>query len=221
MNRQGFTLIELAVVLVLAGLVTSAGLILLPKLWHEKQRLETQKYLLAAKAALLTAATDYNALPPHEDADKILLPTTILKLKKKDAFDQPLRYIVNNKLLLDTTPGADKTLPCSTLKDYFVNGIMAGFPLLWQHGMPEEAGQSLPVAALLISRGADRVLGRRWVDADGDGLVDGGETFIGDNNTTNDLANDFVQAPPSEAFDDLVVPLTIPELMNALPECRQ
>lgn len=221
MNRQGFTLIELAVVLVLAGLVTSAGLILLPKLWHEKQRLETQKYLLAAKAALLTAATDYNALPPHEDADKILLPTTILKLKKKDAFDQPLRYIVNNKLLLDTTPGADKTLPCSTLKDYFVNGTMAGFPLLWQHGMPEEAGQSLPVAALLISRGADRVLGRRWVDADGDGLVDGGETFIGDNNTTNDLANDFVQAPPSEAFDDLVVSLTIPELMNALPECRQ
>lgn len=218
MKRPGFTLIELAVVLAFAGLLTSAGLILLPKLWHEKQRVDNQKYLLAAKEALLTYATNYNALPVPDDPD--LLATTPLKLKQRDPFDRRLRYIANPKLLLNTTPGADKTLPCATLNGYYTSGTTTGFPLLWQHGLPEVATASLPVAAVLISRGADGELGLRWVDANGDGLVDPVETIVGDNSTDN-LAINFVQAPASETFDDQLVYLTIPELINALPECRQ
>lgn len=216
MKRPGFTLIELAVVLAFAGLLTSAGLILLPKLWHEKQRVDNQKYLLAAKEALLTYAMGYNALPVPVGPDLDLLATTPLKLKQRDSFDRPLRYIANPNLLL----AADKTLPCATLNGYYTSGTATDFPLLWQHGLPEIATASLPVAAVLISRGADGELGLRWVDANGDGLVDPVETIIGDN-STNDLTVNFVQAPVSETFDDQLVYLTIPELINALPECRQ
>lgn len=217
MTNRGFTLIEIAVVLTLVGLVTTAGLILLPKLWQEKERVATQKYLLAAKAALITYATSYNALPVPVNTD--LLPTVNLKLKQTDSFDHRLRYTVNSKLLLDTTPGADKTLPCSTLKAYFASGTVAGFPQLWQRGMPEEAGAGITVAAVLISRGANGELDMRLNDTNGNGIPEPGET-IGDNNTT-DLTVNFVQAPASEAFDDLVVYLTIPEVLDALPECRQ
>lgn len=215
MTNRGFTLLEIAVVLMLVGLMTAAGLIFLPQLWKEKQRVETRKYLLAAKRALISYASNYNALPVHEDADNILLPIATLKLREKDPFDHSLRYIVNSKLLLDTTLGADKTLPCSTLKDYFASGTVADFPFLWQQGMPEVAGSSIAMAVVLLSRGADGELGRRWIDSNSNGVTDVGETIIGDNNT-----NDLVQAPPSESFDDLVAYITIPELMNALPECR-
>jgi prepilin-type N-terminal cleavage/methylation domain-containing protein len=212
MTNRGFTLIEIAVVLALAGLVTTAGLILLPKLWHEKQRVETGKYLLAAKEALLTYAADHNALPAYENAQ--LLPTTTLKLKQRDSFDRPLRYIVNSKLL----PGADKTLPCKTLQEY-VTAYLAwrtaadihdfpDFPHLWQHGLLEAGVPGVPVAAVLVSRGANGELDKY--------IADDGVTLIGDNSTTN-----LVQAPASESFDDLVAYLTIPELINALPECRQ
>lgn len=211
MNRQGFTLIELAVLLVVVGLLTTAGLSLFPRILHEKNRVSTRKYQQESKAALLAYVQKFAALPQYQDTDmeKVLLPTEQLRLPQVDPFGVPLRFV--------TAPAMqDPAAVCQTLKDYYADAT-GWNPRLWEIGMPEILDSGMPVAALLISSGGDGVFGEKFVIIEGEPAP----VKIADNSqTSTSMTLSFMHSPENDNFDDLVVPITVVELLAALPECQ-
>jgi prepilin-type N-terminal cleavage/methylation domain-containing protein len=190
-NHHGFTLIEIAIVMVIIGLLTGAGMSLMGMLTKRKARNETVNYLKEVKGALISYATINGRLPwadtdgdgnENSGATSGDLPYSTLGVKPRDSYIRLLKYALN------TTLGTDSGTSCSALR----TGL-SGNPLVVD---ADGASTAFSIAALIISAGP--------MDADSDGdvfddITSG--TYQGDNTDGNP---NYIRHPPTDTFDDLV-----------------
>lgn len=203
-TRRGFTLIEMAIVMVIVGILAGGGAFVMGMLTERKARNESIDYLHQAREALLSHASTQGVLPwADTDQDGTGDGTTSggfpyldLKLRPTDFYKRALRYELNPNLStnLQTT--------CSALK----TGLSGAPDVVDGDG----SSTAFPVAAILVSSGP--------MDADGDGdpldeITSG--THQGDN---TDGAPNYLRFPPNETFDDLAIYIGEHELYSELCE---
>ncbi len=204
-NQRGFTLLEIAVVMVIIGLLAGSGVSLMRVLTERKARNEALSYLKDTHTSLIVFAERTGRLPyADSDGDGLenngtasgTLPYRTLLTAPTDAYKRPLRYAINPNL------GVNRTSACSALR----TGL-AGTPLVVD---ADGAAASFPIAAVLVSAGP--------MDADGDGNVFddlAAGTHQGDN---TDGTPNYLRHPPVAGFDDLVDYLGGNELYSSLCE---
>jgi len=194
-DNRGFTLIEIAIVMVIIGLLAGGGVSLMGILSERKTRNETIEYLNEAKAALVNFARINGRLPWADSSGDGLedsgvstgsFPYGTLRTGPADPQKRALRYALNSAL------GTGLSGTCSALR----SGL-TGSPLVVDS---DGATASFPVAAVLLSSGPQ--------DADGDGNVFDdvtAGTHLGDNRDGNP---NYIRHPPDAGFDDMVVYLS-------------
>jgi prepilin-type N-terminal cleavage/methylation domain-containing protein len=191
-DNKGFTLIEIAIVMVIIGLLAGGAVPLMSVLSERKTRTETLDYLIEARAALVNFAKINGRLPWADttgdgvaDANQNTgtLPFQTLGIRPADPQRRPLGYALNNSL------GTDLSTSCFALR-----AGLGGAPRVVDFdGTPA----SFSVAAVLISAGSK--------DADRNGNVfdavnAGG--YIGNNANGNP---NYIRYPSVTNFDDMVV----------------
>ena len=207
-NEKGFTLIEIAIVMVIIGLLAGGGVSLMGVLSERRVRNETSVYLDDAKNALISF-TRINGRLPWADNDNDgyenpdtpgpgetvgTFPYLTLGFRPLDSNKRVLKYELNSSLMTDLSTS------CSSLR----TGL-GGSPLaIDSDGAPNQ----FSVAAILISAGQK--------DADGDGNVFDNITtgpYQGDN---RDGIPRYIRHPPIDVFDDLVVYISGYELYGEI-----
>jgi prepilin-type N-terminal cleavage/methylation domain-containing protein len=204
-NNWGFTLIEMAIVMVIIGILAGGGVSMIGILTKRKARIETIDYLKQAQAALISFA-DINGRLPWADtngdgtenpgAASGNLPYQSLRLSPTDPYKRTLRYEINANL------GSSLSTSCTALK----SGLAGGPEVVDADG----AGGAFPIAAILVSAGTQ--------DADSDGNVFDditAGTHQGDNRDGNP---NYIRHPSVDIFDDLVVYLGENELYGKICE---
>jgi prepilin-type N-terminal cleavage/methylation domain-containing protein len=189
-NAQGFTLLEIAIVMVIIGILTGGGISLMRILTERKARNASADYLQQVRTALVGFAVDNGRLP-WADGDgngtadpgttQGTLPYLTLQLAPSDAYKRTLNYEINTNL------GANRSGTCAALR-----AGLAGRPQVVD---ADGSATAFSVAAVLVSAGP--------IDADSSGsvfddLTTG--TFLG-NNATGTPA--YLRHPPVQDFDDL------------------
>jgi prepilin-type N-terminal cleavage/methylation domain-containing protein len=204
-GQQGFTLIEIAVVMVIVGLLAGGGVSLMRSLTERKARNETMTYLKDVRLALISYAEKTGRLPwADSDSDGSensgvaggYLPYWTLQVPPKDAYSRTLRYAVNANL------GNNRSSTCSALR----TGL-TGTPQV-----VDADGASVPLSTALV------IVSAGPMDADGDGnvfdrLATG--THQGDN---TDGTPNYLRHPPTTGFDDLALYITGNELYGFVCE---
>ena len=204
-NNWGFTLIEMAIVMVIIGILAGGGVSMIGILTKRKARIETIDYLKQAQAALISFA-DINGRLPWADtngdgtensgAASGNLPYQSLRLSPTDPYKRTLRYEINANL------GSNLSTSCTALK----SGLTGGPAVVDADG----AGGAFPIAAILVSAGTQ--------DADSDGNVFDditAGTHQGDNRDGNP---NYIRHPSVDIFDDLVIYLGENELYGKICE---
>ncbi len=204
-NNRGFTLIEMAIVMVIIGILAGGGVSLMGMLTKRKARIETIDYLKQAQAALISFA-DINGRLPWADtsgdgtensgAASGNLPYQSLRLSPTDPYKRTLRYEINTNL------GSNLSTSCTALK----TGLTGDPEVVDADG----AGGAFPIAAILVSAGTQ--------DADSDGNVFDDITagaYQGDNRDGNP---NYIRHPSVDIFDDLVIYLGENELYGKICE---
>lgn len=197
-GHKGFTLIEIAIVMVIIGLLTGGGISILKLLTERKARNDNLEYLQQAKEAMLSFANINGRLPyadtntPPDGTENLnqtlgTLPFLTLNLPPTDPYKRFIKYEVNSALI------TDRQTICNTLL-----GALTGRPSVVD---AEGSSASLSVAAILISSGP--------MDADGNGNtfddinILGPPPISGDN---TDGTPNYIKSPPVDnTIDDLVV----------------
>ncbi len=200
-SQGGFTLIEVAIVLVIIGIIAGSGMSLFGTLTEKKTRNECREYMVLVKEALLSHVNINGFLPyASDDTDGIAddgetsgyLPYVDLKLKPVDSYNRVLKYEINGLLV------TDKQTTCNALS----NGLSADPAIVDSDG----STVSIPVAAVLVSAGP--------MDADSDGdvfdIVEG--AYEGDNTSGNP---NYIRHPEIDTFDDLVLYISEGELYGS------
>lgn len=199
---SGFTLIEMAIVMVVIGLLAGGGTFVMGMLTERKARNESIDYLHQAKEALLSYASTQGTLPSADTnsdgagdgATVGGLPYLDLKMRPTDSYKRVLRYEVNTNLTTDLQA------TCSALK----TGL-SGVPDVVDG---DGSSTAFSVAAILVSSGP--------MDADGDGnILDRITTGTHQGNNTTGAPN-YIRFPPITSFDDLVVYIGEHELYSEL-----
>jgi prepilin-type N-terminal cleavage/methylation domain-containing protein len=204
-NHHGFTLIEIAIVMVIIGLLTGAGMSLMSMLTKRKARNETVDYLKEVKGALISYANIKGRLPwadtdgdgnENSGATSGDLPYSTLGVRPKDSYIRTLTYALNTNL------GTDRGITCGALR----TGL-SGNPLVVD---ADGASTSFSIAAIIISAGP--------MDADSDGnvfddIISG--PYQGDNTDGNP---NYIRHPPTDTFDDLVLYIGGNELYGEICE---
>jgi prepilin-type N-terminal cleavage/methylation domain-containing protein len=198
-NQRGFTLLEIAVVMIIIGILTGGGVSLMKLLTERKARSETVEYLKQARTVLVSFAVTNGRLPwADSDGDGLenngatngTLPFLSLQIAPADAYKRVLRYAVNPNLTANRFSG------CNALR----TGLAAPPAIVDADG----TGAAFAVAAVLVSAGP--------MDADGNGnvfdaLASG--THQGNNITGNP---NYLRHPMVAAYDDLAVYISAHEL---------
>ena len=191
-NCRGFSLIEMAIVMVIIGVLAGGGVSLIGMLTKRKARTESIDYLKQAQAALISFADINGRLPwadtsgdgaENSSATSGNLPYQTLKLSPTDPYKRTLRYEINANL------GTNLTASCNALR----SGLSGGPDVVDADG----ATASVPIAAILVSAGT--------MDADSDGNVFDDittGTHQGDNTDGNP---NYIRHPSVDDFDDLVI----------------
>jgi prepilin-type N-terminal cleavage/methylation domain-containing protein len=118
-DQRGFTLLEIAVVMVIIGLLAGGGVSLMRVLTERKARNEALTYLKDTQTSLIAFAERTGRLPyADSDGDGLenagvasgTLPYRTLLTAPTDAYKRPLRYALNPNL------GANRTAACSALR---------------------------------------------------------------------------------------------------------
>jgi prepilin-type N-terminal cleavage/methylation domain-containing protein len=195
-NEKGFTLIEIAIVMVIIGLLAGGGVSLMGMLSERRIRNETSEYLNDAKNALINYAKIHGRLPSADsdgDGDQDsgtyvgTFPYLDLSFRPTDSNKRVLRYELNSNL------ESDRATCCSALIQ--PSGLSGSPSVRDSDAQPPYTAFS--IAAVLISAGPK--------DADGDGNVFDAITtgsITGDNRNGNP---NYIRNPPNNTFDDLVV----------------
>lgn len=204
---SGFTLIEIAIVLVIIGLLAGGGAAVLSMLTSRKARTESLDYLQVCKEAVVNFASINGRLPlASADTDGTVsdgdgqasgyFPYLDLKTAPTDAYKRVLRYAVNASLTTDLST------TCAALR----SGLTGAPTVVDADG----SATSFSVAAVLVGAGP--------ADADADGNVFdriSSGTYQGDN---TDGAPNYLRHPPIDTFDDLVLYIGDNELYGSLCE---
>ena len=192
LNKHGFTLIEIAIVMVIIGLLAGGGVSIMGMLTQRKARNETIDYLKETKEALITYVTINGKLPwadtdgdgnQNSNATSGTLPYLDLKVRPSDPYKRVLRYEINSNL------GTDRPTTCNALK----TGLSSGPRVVDGDG----AASSFYIAAILISSGP--------MDLDSDGNVFDAVTSGSHQGDNTDGTPNYIRYPPIDTFDDLVV----------------
>ena len=205
LNKHGFTLIEIAIVMVIIGLLAGGGVSIMGMLTQRKARNETIDYLKETKEALINYVTINGKLPwadtdgdgnQNNNATSGTLPYLDLMVRPSDPYKRVLRYGINSNL------GTDKPTTCNALKA----GLSSGPRVIDGDG----AATSFYIAAIFISSGP--------MDLDSDGnvfdAINSG-SYQGDN---TDGTPNYIRHTPIDTFDDLVVYIGGNELYGNLCE---
>jgi len=150
-TESGFTLIEIAVVMIMIGLLVGGYLQLFGELTKQKIITKNQEYLELVKTSLLAYAQSKGALPwadiknEHPDDGKSnnnvkkgWLPWETLQIPPKDIHQRQLRYHIYENM-------GDKNTICPTLE----NDPFTGEPKILLDN------NQISVAALITSKGSD------------------------------------------------------------------
>jgi prepilin-type N-terminal cleavage/methylation domain-containing protein len=208
-NERGFTLLEIAIVMVIIGLLAGGGVSLMGILSERKSRNETSEYLNDAKNALINFAKINGRLPwadnnfdGNEDTNINVgfFPYRTLGFKPSDSYRRVLRYELNSNL------GSSLPNSCSAL---IQPSGLSGSPLVIDS---DGSTSAFSVAAVLVSAGQNNA------DSAGPGnlaFFDAVTTgsFTGDN--TDGIPN-YIRSTPSETFDDLVIYISGYELYGEI-----
>lgn len=190
-RQEGFTLIEIAIVMVILGILVGGGIPLLRALTEQKKRNETISYMTEIRNTLIGFTSIHGRFPwADRDNDGIedpgsyygYLPYVTLGVKPVDSYSRHLKYEINRNL------GADRHTTCTALKDG-----LSGYPRVVDSDATPNA---FSVAAVIVSAGSK--------DADNDGNVFdkiGRGSFRGDN---TDGRPNYIRYPPVSDFDDIV-----------------
>lgn len=204
-NQRGFTLIEIAIVMVIIGLLAGGGVSLIGMLTERKARNEAIDYLKQTKQAIVSYANIHGKLPwadtdgdgsGNNNAASGTLPYLDLEVRPSDPYKRVLKYEMNNNL------GADRPTSCSALK----TGFSSGPSIVDADGAPS----SFYVAAILISPGP--------MDAGSDGDVFDAITSGPHQGDNTDGTPNYLRHPPADTFDDLVIYIGGNELYGNLCE---
>jgi prepilin-type N-terminal cleavage/methylation domain-containing protein len=193
-NSRGFTLLEIAIVMVIIGILTGGGVSLMKMLTERKARNETIEYMRQARAAVIGFAANHGRLPwadgspagPGDGLEDLgatngFLPYQSLQLAPSDAYKRILRYEVNPNLT------ANRSVSCAALK----SGLAAR-PLVVD---ADGAAMAFNVAAVLVSGGV--------MDASGNNnVLDTINSGIHQGNNASGTPN-YLRHPPTQTFDDL------------------
>lgn len=202
-SQQGFTLIEIAIVMVIIGFLTGAGISIMGILTKKKARNEAIDSLRQAKSTLISYANINGRLPwADSDADgnenagatSGTFPYLTLRVGPTDSFKRVFKYEINANL------GTDRPTGCNA-----IGGGLSGAPTVVDY---DGSTTAFSVAAILISAGP--------MDADSDGNVFddiAAGTHQGDN--TGGIPN-YLRYPATDDFDDLVVYIGDVELFGEM-----
>ena len=205
LNQTGFTFIEIAIVMVIIGLLAGGGVSIMGMLTQRKARNETIDYLKETKEALISYANINGKLPwadtdgdgnQNNNATSGTLPYLDLEVRPSDPYKRVLRYGINSNL------GTDRPTTCNALKAGFSSGprVVDG----------DGSASSFYIAAILISSGP--------MDLDSDGNVFDAITSGSHQGDNTDGTPNYIRHPPIDTFDDLVVYIGGNELYGNLCE---
>ena len=205
LNQRGFTFIEIAIIMVIIGLLAGGGVSLMGILTKRKARNETIDYLIQAKQAIVSYANIHGKLPwadtdgdgnQNTNASSGALPYLDLEVRPSDPYKRVLKYEINNNL------GTDRPTSCNALRA----GLSSGPRVIDGDG----TAASFYIAAILISSGP--------MDADSDGDVFDAITSGSHQGDNTDGTPNYLRYPPVNTFDDLVVYIGGNELYGNLCE---
>jgi prepilin-type N-terminal cleavage/methylation domain-containing protein len=204
-NERGFSLVEIAIVLVIIGLLTGGGISLMGMLTERKSRNDTIDYLKQARETLIAFAANSGRFPwadtdndgtENSGAASGTLPYSTLQLSPTDPYKRVLGYALHAGL------GNNRTDSCSALR----SGL-SGAPRVVD---ADGTATAFTVSAVLISPGP--------MDADSNGNVfDTINSGIHRGDNTDGTPN-YLRHPQIMGFDDLVVYIGGNELFGNLCE---
>ncbi len=189
-NQQGFTLLEIAIVMIIIGILTGGGVSLMKILTERKARNATMTHLQQTRSALINFSVINGRLPSADnDGDGIEnsgatngeLPYLTLQMPPSDSYKRFLRYEVNANLV------TDRAGTCSALRT-----PLSGRPTVVD---ADGSGTDFEVAAILSSAGP--------MDANGNGSPF--DALTGGTHQGNNLTGtpNYLRHPPVATFDDL------------------
>jgi prepilin-type N-terminal cleavage/methylation domain-containing protein len=189
-NPNGFTLLEIAIVMVIIGILAGGGVSLMKMLTERKARNAAVDYLQQVRTALISYTTNNGHLPWADgNGDGVAdngttngtLPYLTLQMAPADAYKRILRYEINASL------GNNRYTTCNALK--------SGLTVRPQVVDADGSGTAFSVAAVLVSAGP--------MDADSNGNVfDALSTGTHQGNNASGTPN-YLRNPPVATFDDL------------------
>jgi prepilin-type N-terminal cleavage/methylation domain-containing protein len=206
-NQKGFTLIEIAIVMVIIGLLAGGGVSLMGILSERKMRNEASQYQDDAKKALISFAKMNGRLPwadnnsdgtEDNNATVGFFPYQTLGFRPSDPYKRSLRYEFNSNLR------TNRSASCSALR----TGLSTS-PLVVDS---DGSTSAFYVAAVLISAGPKNADGAGPGNLAPFDAVTGG-SYTGDN--TDGIPN-YIRFPPTNTFDDLVVYISGYELYSEI-----
>jgi prepilin-type N-terminal cleavage/methylation domain-containing protein len=189
-NPKGFTLLEIAIVMVIIGILAGGGVSLMKMLTERKARNATVDYLQQVRTALISFSANNGRLPwadgngdgaEDNGTTNGTLPFLTLQIAPADAYKRILHYEINANL------ANNRSATCSALK----SGLTVRPRVVDADG----STAAFSVAAVLVSAGP--------MDADSNGNVLDALTagsFLGNNVSGNP---NYLRNPPIAGFDDL------------------
>lgn len=211
-DQRGFTLIEMAIVMLIMGLLLGSLLIPLSAQVENERRRTTQKSLDTINEALLGFAITHKRLPcPDTDGDgrengppcansEGEIPWANLGVSRWDGWNRPLRYRVDNNFSATIPNPADTTSGLSVLD--------------WANSALTVANPDAPVA-IVFSCGPDGIPNGEN-DADGSPNASTGCTNPGAPNATYQQ-----NTPIANGFDDILIFVSKNTLLSKLVSAGQ
>lgn len=264
MNMRGFTLIELAVVIVIVALVLGALLVPLATQIQTRQVKETRDRLADIKEALLGFAVTQGRLPcPDTDRDGVenactgagsitdvvegFLPWQDLGVPPTDTWDHIFRYAVTREFAETAQPGvppANNQLDLADVLTGRIEVITRGDNPATSPAPVETKSQirlAANVPALVMSVGSNGLGGSRLGGTDSPFAVGTDEAtnvssitsvalippffsrrFIQRTHTSDNAGcSDTAEGQPFCEFDDQMIWISAPVLLNRMVEARQ
>ncbi|WP_035587029.1 type II secretion system protein [Hippea jasoniae] len=192
MKRKGFTLIEVAIVLVILGLIIGLGIPMLRMLVKQNKLTQDRTLVKEAKEALIGYAFAHGGFPaPVNKNGYRTLPASKLGVPSRDAEGQSIIYDVNDTLTDDATGGNLTT---------FCNNVKSAISSNQKPQIQYSDGTKKSVAFVVISRGSNYKL---------DDLNSNAAKW-----TNGTRIYDSDDHPYSKDYDDIVVSYSLGELNN-------